>query len=318
MLKSRLMRSEGELSESLASAEAAHDRWRMRTGTAILLAGLGVLGSCQQAPKQTATGPVDRGRPGARINMTELHRTGGVPPTWRFTVPPGDPVAGRQTFFDLGCQSCHRVASEPSTAKDEQRGPDLTGMGSHHPAEYFAESILSPDAVLVDGPGWIGPDGRSLMPSYPDVTLRQLADLVAYLKALRAGGAADMMAAVPVKLPSDAPPPPASDSSIYYAQVYDVLPGELGNFEEWFRTEGAKAFLAYDGVTRVDTWVDVAHDGPALATIIGFRDEAALKRFLDDPATDPLGKKFDEFIGPHIHRVFRRPPVYRADSLSTP
>jgi mono/diheme cytochrome c family protein len=250
--------------------------------------------------------------------MMELHRTGGVPPMWRFTVPPGDAVAGRQAFFDLGCQSCHRVESEPSTARDEQRGPDLTGMGSHHPAEYFAESILAPDAVLVDGPGWIGPDGRSIMPSYPDVTLRQLADLVAYLKALRAGGTAEMMAAMPAKLPGEVPPPPSSDASIYYVQVYDVLPGELGKFEQWFRTEGAKAFLAYDGLTKVETWVDATREGPALATVIGFRDEAALKRFVDDPATDALGQKFDEHIGPHIHRVFRRAPVYRAESLSTP
>src|SRR5438445_439772 len=82
----------------------------------------------------------------------------------------------------------------------------------------------------------------------PDVTLRQLADLVAYLKALRAGGAAEMMAAVPAKPPAEAPSPPPADAAIFYVQVYDVLPGELGNFEEWFRTEGAKTFLAYDGV----------------------------------------------------------------------
>jgi len=71
-------------------------------------------------------------------------------------------------------------------------------------------------------------------------------------------------------------------------------------------------------VVSVDTWVDVTRDGPALATVIGFRDEASLKRFIDDPATDELGKKFDEFIGPHQHRVFRQAPVYRAASLSAP
>src|SRR2546422_3347053 len=34
------------------------------------------------------------------------------------------------------------------------------------PAEYFAESILSPNAVILDGPGYTGPDGKSIMPSY--------------------------------------------------------------------------------------------------------------------------------------------------------
>ena len=118
------------------------------------------------------------------ITMEALHRAGGVPAGWKFTPPPGDPARGRQAFVDFGCFSCHPVQSEHFADRpDEQRpGPDLTGMGSHHPTEYFAESILNPDAVLVDGPGYLGSDGRSIMPSYPDMTLAQLADLVAYLK----------------------------------------------------------------------------------------------------------------------------------------
>jgi cbb3-type cytochrome oxidase cytochrome c subunit len=65
-------------------------------------------------------------------------------------------------------------------------GPDLSGMGSHHPAEYFAESIINPNRVIVDGPGYTGPDGRSRMPEYSDsLTIRQLVDLVAYLNSLK-------------------------------------------------------------------------------------------------------------------------------------
>jgi len=286
---------------------------RKRSATVVLL----LLALVQCRREAGAPGAIDRGRPGSRITMVDLHRTGGVPPSWRFTVPPGDIDAGRRTFLDVGCASCHRVTGEPTSATDERRGPDLTGMGSHHPAEYFAESILAPDAVLVDAPGWIGPDGRSTMPTYPDLTLRQLADLVAYLKSLRAGGAAEMMAATPARPPSEVPPATApSDATIYYVQVYDVLPGELGNFEEWFRDEGARAFRALDGVVAVDTWIDLTRDGPAFATVVGFRDEPSLKRFLDDPATAALGKRFDDFIGPHLHRIFRQAPVYRTDALS--
>ena len=62
------------------------------------------------------------------------------------------------------------------------------GVGNHHPAEYFAESILSPNAIIVDAPGFIGPDGRSIMPSYADsLTVMQLVDLVGFLKSPEGG-----------------------------------------------------------------------------------------------------------------------------------
>src|SRR5436190_3943623 len=251
--------------------------------TAIILAAALAVTTvrCGRGDKETAPAPSERPAiRSVRITMAALHQAGGVPPGWRFTVPPGDVAAGRRTFADAGCPSCHRVASEafpPPTGP----GPELTGMGSHHPAEYFVESILTPDAVLVDGPGYIGPDGRSVMPSYPDLTLRQLADLVAYLKSLTAGGAAEVRAAAPPAPVKDLPTPPAeSTTTYYYVQAYDVLPGRLDEFEAWFRDEGARAFLAYDGLVRVDTWADTTRDGPSLVTVLGFRDEKALDRFL--------------------------------------
>ena len=289
-------------------------------GTAIILAAALAVTTvrCGRGDKERAPAPSERPAiRSVRITMAALHQAGGVPPGWRFTVPPGDVAAGRRTFADAGCPSCHLVAREafpPPTGP----GPELTGMGSHHPAEYFVESILTPDAVLVDGPGYIGPDGRSVMPSYPDLTLRQLADLVAYLKSLTAGGAREMLTAAPPAPVKDLPTPPAEPTTYYYVQAYDVLPGRLDEFEAWFRDEGARAFLAHDGLVRVDTWVDATRDGPSLVTVLGFRDEDALERFLDDPATDLLGQKFDDFIGPHAHLVFRRPPLYRAAALSAP
>lgn len=123
-----------------------------------------------------------------RVTMEELHRHGGVPPGWRFRLPPGDPKAGREVFVKLECFKCHAVRGEqfpgaPGEARDT--GPELTGMGAHHPAEYLAESILNPNAVIVTGPGHTGPDGLSTMPDYRDsLTVGELIDLVAYLKSL--------------------------------------------------------------------------------------------------------------------------------------
>jgi uncharacterized protein involved in high-affinity Fe2+ transport len=73
-------------------------------------------------------------------------------------------------------------------------------MGDHHPAEYFAESILNPNAVIVTGPGHTGPDGLSIMPDYRDsLTLAETIDLVAYIRSLTGGDHAHHHAATPAE-----------------------------------------------------------------------------------------------------------------------
>src|SRR5262249_57281639 len=107
--------------------------------------------------------------PPAGVSMEELPPGGGGPSGWRFPFPAGAPRAGRDVFARLECYKCHAVKGQgfPESAKQsDEVGPELTGMGSHHPAEYFAESILDPNAVIVEGPGYAGPDGRSIMPDY--------------------------------------------------------------------------------------------------------------------------------------------------------
>ena len=118
-----------------------------------------------------------------RVTMAELHAAGGVPPGWRFSPPPGEAERGRALFVRLGCPACHPVGG--GGGPDAGPGPDLTGAGGHHPAGYLLESVINPDAVIVEGPGYTGPDGRSIMPSYADrLTVAELLDLVAYLQTL--------------------------------------------------------------------------------------------------------------------------------------
>jgi mono/diheme cytochrome c family protein len=65
-------------------------------------------------------------------------------------------------------------------------------MAGLHPAEFFFESIVNPDAVVDQGAkekDYVGADGKSKMPDYNDTfTMRQLADLTAYLMSLKGGG----------------------------------------------------------------------------------------------------------------------------------
>ena len=162
-----------------------------RIAAMLVLAGL--VGCTEVPPQQhpprepettgKARGPI-------RITDEELHRHGGTPPGWKFTMPDGDPEAGRAVFIKLECYSCHRVNGEkfPGSATERQTGPDLTGMGPEHPAEYLAEAILNPNAVILTEPGYTGQDGLSTMPSYADLlTLKEWADLIAYLKSLNGG-----------------------------------------------------------------------------------------------------------------------------------
>ncbi len=118
-----------------------------------------------------------------RVTMAQLHATGGIPSGWLFSPPPGDAERGRAIFLRLGCPACHRVAESP--APSAGIGPDLTDAGEHHPAGYLLESVINPNAVIIEGPGYTGSDGRSIMPSYADrLTVAELLDLVAFLRTL--------------------------------------------------------------------------------------------------------------------------------------
>lgn len=262
--------------------------------------------------------------------MDALHRSGGVPPGWQLTLRSGDVAAGRRSFADLGCASCHQVAGERfSEQPPSGPGPDLTGMGSHHPAAYFLEAIVNPDAVVVDGPGWASPQGRSTMPAYPDLTVTQLEDLVAYLASLTTGDAGAGHVMIPAMATgtagaptvADRPAPPATAAHAFFAQSYDVAPGKVQAFEEWFRREGGRRFLAaVDGLLGIETFVDTMRAGPVVSTVWSFRDDAALLAFANTPdaATVAVGTEFDAFVGPHDHELSRTPPIYRAPGLSSP
>jgi len=175
-------------------------RWLLGIGAVALVevAGAVVHVGAQQAPGHVH-GASAGGTPAAgaaaggprRVSEEELHRHGGIPRGWRFSVPAGDGARGRELFRELECYKCHEIKTEqfPRPLDGKYTGPELTGMGRIHPREYIAESVLFPNAVIVDEPGATGPDGLSTMPSYADsLSVTQWLDLVAYLKGLTEGG----------------------------------------------------------------------------------------------------------------------------------
>lgn len=106
------------------------------------------------------------------------------PKDWRFTLPKGDGVKGREVFVKYECYYCHEVRGEDFAFAGVDYGPELSQMGPLHPLEYFAESIMNPSAVASAQDR--DANGKSRMPSYNDkMTVQELIDVSAYLASLK-------------------------------------------------------------------------------------------------------------------------------------
>jgi mono/diheme cytochrome c family protein len=130
-------------------------------------------------------------RTAAKVEQQEMGPH-GMTSDWKFTLPQGDPAAGRKVFVEVECYKCHEVKGEkfPAVAEGERGiGPELSQMAGMHPPEFFAESIINPNAVIDPDAkklGYVGEDGKSKMPDYDSVlTIKQVADLASYIASLK-------------------------------------------------------------------------------------------------------------------------------------
>lgn len=155
---------------------------RRRIVLALLLSFLGgglFLASCSRDPQR-------------RRETSQGMEGHTMPPEWKFTLPQGNPTEGREVFVKMECYKCHEVKGEkfPAVAEGERGvGAELSQMAGMHPVEFFAESVINPNAVVdpdAKEKGYLGTDGKSKMPNYNDLlTVKQVADLAAYLASLK-------------------------------------------------------------------------------------------------------------------------------------
>lgn len=289
-------------------------------------------------PPAPRTAVVEMVNTPVRLSMEALHQSGGVPPNWQLTLPKGDPDAGREIFTLYGCHSCHVVQGEAFSAEPLEPGPvgpDLTGMGSHHPEGYFVESILNPDAIIVDDQAYVGDDNLSTMPAYPDLTAEHLTHLVAYLKSLTDAGEADPHAhhkgadtftgradvvAVPAEDPSTTgtPPPSRAKAVAFFVQTYSVREGKLADLERWFAAEGLPAFRSYADLLEVETHIDRTRGPESLVTVFSFAHIENLREFLDSRRVGEALTRFDEFTEVIDRQIYETKPLYRVGALSGP
>ena len=108
-------------------------------------------------------------------------------------LPKGDASAGRQAFQDLKCHACHRVAGRSGLPAPiaEAVGPDLDATLRQRDPSELAEAIITPShSVSVrSSPAVRERLARETSSPMGDfsraMTVRQLADLLAYLRSVR-------------------------------------------------------------------------------------------------------------------------------------
>jgi len=109
--------------------------------------------------------------------------------TVEFILPPGDAEAGRQTFRDLKCYTCHAVHPDGQFPKPlaELPGPVLGYETMSYEAAALTDAIVNPSHSIAWRSAGLAEGGKiSRMGDYTEVmTVRQLMDLVAYLQSLK-------------------------------------------------------------------------------------------------------------------------------------
>lgn len=110
------------------------------------------------------------------------------------TDPKGDAIKGKAVAQANGCNGCHQMTS--ADAKNFM-APALSNVGGYSTGSYLRESIVNPSAAIVPGynrnahpntPWYTLEKGKrvSTMTNYNHLSKKEVEDVVAYLKTLKA------------------------------------------------------------------------------------------------------------------------------------
>jgi hypothetical protein len=102
-------------------------------------------------------------------------------------LPDGDPVKGRIAFTDLRCNTCHRIPADGiEQVVQGTLGPELGSKQAVLSKEQLATSIIAPshNVAFIDKK-WRSGDVSRMGDFNQAMTVRQLIDMVAYLRTLR-------------------------------------------------------------------------------------------------------------------------------------
>lgn len=94
----------------------------------------------------------------------------------------GDASQGRAEFIDMRCSSCHRVQGDDKIRRGDMvpAGPVLNYTGSE--PQRVAAEIVSRSPL---GDCWVAAEASGMSGSTSKLTIRQLADIVEYLRSAK-------------------------------------------------------------------------------------------------------------------------------------
>lgn len=108
----------------------------------------------------------------------------GLPAGWQFTLAEGDAAAGRAAFMELRCYMCHNV-SLPGDDFPESKpgvGRNLRVIFAGLPKEYAAQCLMNVHTIVPDPCFDAQTAENATGPTQHQLTVRELTDLVAFLK----------------------------------------------------------------------------------------------------------------------------------------
>jgi len=108
----------------------------------------------------------------------------GVPPGWIFTLPLGDSKTGRTTFMELRCHMCHNISLPDDNFPESKPGVgrNLRVIFADLPNEYVAQCLLNVHTVVPDPCYDVQAEQTAGESARHYLTVKELADLVAFLK----------------------------------------------------------------------------------------------------------------------------------------
>lgn len=108
------------------------------------------------------------------------------PSSGSFSLPEGDPAAGKQVFVGLQCHSCHSLPDIPQLDSGSTVSVKLGGeVRNIKTYGELVTAIVNPSHRILQGfsPKHKTEQGKSAMRNYNDLmTVTQLIDLVSYLQ----------------------------------------------------------------------------------------------------------------------------------------